>query len=54
VDWNIYWTLIWQAVVACLLLAFPLSVVGFFLSSAISSGRVKREVNSESLEPVQK
>lgn len=53
-EWNIYWTLIWQLVIACLVLAFPLSLMGFFMSSAVSSGKVKRQVDQETLEPVQK
>lgn len=46
-DWNVYWTLIWQVAIACAILAFPVSIVGFFVSSAISSGRVKRTVAPE-------
>lgn len=41
--WELFWTIIWQIVIACFILAFPLSIIGFFMSSAFSSGAVKKD-----------
>lgn len=40
--WDFFWTAIWQVVLACLILTLPLSLIAFFLSSAITSGALKR------------
>jgi hypothetical protein len=38
VAWIDFWILLWQAVIALLILVLPLSLVAYFLASAISSG----------------
>jgi hypothetical protein len=37
-DWNLYWTIILQVGVACIVLFWPLSVVTHFITTAITSG----------------
>lgn len=50
-DWDLYWNTVWQIGIACVILAFPISVVAFFLSSAISSGyHSKSEKSNDTVE----
>lgn len=37
-DWNLYWTIILQVGVACIVLFWPLSVLTHFITTAITSG----------------
>lgn len=36
-DWNLYWTIIWQVVLACVILALPISMLGFLVTSAVET-----------------
>lgn len=49
--WDLFWIIIWQLVIACFILAFPLSVIGFFFSSAVTSGAIKKDRTSPSARP---
>lgn len=40
--WELFWTVIGQIVVACFCLMIPISILVFLVSSAVSSGLVKK------------
>lgn len=37
-DWNLFWTIIWQIVLASMILALPLGFLVFTVASAIEAG----------------
>ena len=43
-DWNLFWTSIWQVIIASLILALPLGFLVFTVASAFEAG--SRRVSS--------